>query len=124
MQFDNSHSTTYITFDDVKVPVEYLIGEENLGFMLIMSNFNHERFVICVGACRAARLCYEIAFKHAMSRETFGKPLIQHQLIRFKLAEMARQIEALHDNNERIAYQVRHRTSENGVGGTPMVGWA
>jgi alkylation response protein AidB-like acyl-CoA dehydrogenase len=88
------------------VPVEYLIGEENLGFMLIMSNFNHERFVICVGACRSARLCYEIAFKHAMSRETFGKPLIQHQLIRFKLAEMARQIEALHDNNERLAYQV------------------
>ena len=51
-----------------------------------------------------------------MSRETFGKPLIQHQLIRFKLAEMARQIEALHDFNERIAYQVRHRASENDIG--------
>ena len=86
--------------------MEYLIGTENLGFMLIMATFNHERFSICVGSCRAARLCYEIAFKHAMTRETFGKPLMHHQIIRFKLAEMARQVEALHDFNERIAYQV------------------
>jgi alkylation response protein AidB-like acyl-CoA dehydrogenase len=41
-----------------------------------------------------------------MSRETFGKKLVHHQIIRFKLAEMARQIEALHDNIERVAFQV------------------
>ncbi len=59
-----------------------------------------------MSSCAFNGLCYEIAFKHAMSRETFGKPLIQHQLIRFKLAEMARQIEAMHDFCERLAYQV------------------
>ncbi len=72
-QFDNAHSTTFITFEDVEVPVNHLIGEENSGFMLILTNFNHERFIIAAGACRAARLCYELAFKYAMSRETFGE---------------------------------------------------
>lgn len=106
-QFDNAHSTTYITLEDVRVPAINLIGEENGGFMLIMTNFNHERFIIAAGACRQARLCYELAFKFALTRETFGKPLSSHQLIRFKLAEMARQIESLYDNVERVAYQVR-----------------
>ena len=50
-QFDNSHSTTFVTFDDVRVPVKNLIGEENMGFQLIMVNFNHERFVISAGVC-------------------------------------------------------------------------
>jgi alkylation response protein AidB-like acyl-CoA dehydrogenase len=103
-QFDTAHNTTFITFTDVKVPVKNMIGEENTGFMLIMLNFNHERFIISAGAARAARLCYELSFKFAMTRRTFGKKLIQHQLIRYKLAEMARQIEALQDNLERIAY--------------------
>jgi alkylation response protein AidB-like acyl-CoA dehydrogenase len=48
-QFDNAHNTTMITLEDVKVPVKNLIGEENMGFMLILHNFNHERFVIAAG---------------------------------------------------------------------------
>jgi alkylation response protein AidB-like acyl-CoA dehydrogenase len=51
--------TTYITFEDVKVPVENLIGEENHGFLYIMYNFNHERWSICAQATRFARVCYE-----------------------------------------------------------------
>merc|ERR1711871_80637 len=90
-QFDSSHSTTFITLDDVKVPAKNLIGQENIGFMYIMTNFNHERFVIAASTARVARCCYVEAFKYAMQRETFGKKLIQHQLIRFKLAEMVRQ---------------------------------
>jgi len=104
-QFDNSHSTTFIVFEDVKVPVKNLIGEEGMGFMYIVRNFNHERLVIAAGTCREARTCYSEAFKYAMTRKTFGKPLINHQIIRYKLAEMARQIEALYDSVERTAYQ-------------------
>jgi hypothetical protein len=44
-QFDNSHNTTFITLDDVIVPVANLIGEENAGFGYVLINFNHERFV-------------------------------------------------------------------------------
>jgi len=104
-QFDNSHSTTFIILDDVRVPKRNLIGEEGMGFLYIVRNFNHERFVISAGTCREARTCYSEAFKYAMERKTFGKSLISHQIIRFKLAEMARQIESLYDSVERIGYQ-------------------
>eukprot|EP01090_Pellita_catalonica_P007709 TRINITY_DN18300_c0_g1_i1.p1 TRINITY_DN18300_c0_g1~~TRINITY_DN18300_c0_g1_i1.p1 ORF type:complete len:387 (-),score=69.12 TRINITY_DN18300_c0_g1_i1:17-1177(-) len=116
-QFDNSHNTTFITFDDVKVPTNYLIGPENMGFMLIMLNFNHERFLIAANSCRWARMCYEEAFKYAMQRKTFGKRLIDHQIIRFKLAEMARMIEALYDNIERITFQFKCGVSDLKMGG-------
>eukprot|EP01113_Clastostelium_recurvatum_P014904 TRINITY_DN1817_c0_g1_i2.p1 TRINITY_DN1817_c0_g1~~TRINITY_DN1817_c0_g1_i2.p1 ORF type:complete len:431 (+),score=99.77 TRINITY_DN1817_c0_g1_i2:34-1293(+) len=116
-QFDNAHNTTFIELQDVKVPVANLIGEENAGFMLLLTNFNHERFVLSAAASRAARVCYEEAFMYALERETFGKKLISHQIIRYKLAEMARQIEALHDNLERVCYQFSKGVSDFALGG-------
>lgn len=65
--------TTYITFEDVKVPVENLIGKEGEGFKYIMYNFNHERWGIVVQANRLARVCLEDAIKYAHKRKTFGK---------------------------------------------------
>jgi alkylation response protein AidB-like acyl-CoA dehydrogenase len=97
--------TTYITFEDVKVPVENIIGKENKGFKCIMYNFNHERMGICIQATRFARVCYEDAMKYAHKRETFGKKLIDHPVIRNKLAHMARQIEATHAWMEALLYQ-------------------
>jgi len=116
-QFDTAHSTTFVTLTDVKVPVSNLIGQENAGFMLLLTNFNHERFVIAAGTCRMARLCYEEAITYAMERETFGKKLVGHQIIRYKLAEMVRQIEALQDNVERVAYQFSKGVSDIRMGG-------
>ena len=104
-QFDNTHNTTFVELDDVVVPVSNLIGQEGHGFKYIMVNFNHERFVIACSGCRSARLCYQEAFHEAMSRKVFGQKLIDSGVIRWKLAEMARQIEALQDNIERIAFQ-------------------
>ena len=106
-QFDTSFSTCFVILDNVMVPKEHLIGVENTGFMQIMTNFNHERFVIAVGACRLSRMCYEAAITWALKRKTFGKRLVQHQIVRFKLAEMARQIEALQDFCDRICYQFK-----------------
>jgi len=103
-QADNCHNTTFITLDSVKVPVKNLIGKENEGFKLLLLNFNHERYIISVESCRYARLAYEEAIKYSLERQTFGKPLISHQIIRFKLAEMARQIESVYDTLERITY--------------------
>lgn len=89
-----SSGTTYITFEDVKVPVENLIGKENQGFKVIMTNFNHERIGIIIQCVRFSRVCYEESMKYAHKRKTFGKKLIDHPVIRLKLAHMARQIEA------------------------------
>jgi len=112
--------TTYITFEDVKVPVENLIGVENEGFKCIMHNFNGERWGMAVQANRFARVCIEEAIKYAIKRRTFGKPLIQHQVIRHKLAEMSARVEATHSWLENLTHQIctmDHKTAMMQLGG-------
>lgn len=116
-QFSTTHNTTFILFNDVKVPRANLIGQEGMGFFYIVNNFNHERFVISCSTARQARVCYEEAMKWAVTRRTFGKKLIGHQLIRFKLAEMVRQIESLQDMLERCAYQFANGMPDRKMGG-------
>ena len=119
--------TTYVTFDEVKVPVANLIGNENSGFKYIMHNFNHERWGFVVQANRFARVCYEEAFLYAHKRRTFGKRLIEHPVIRAKLADMIRQIDATHNQMENITYQwadfftVAVRTGGPGMGGISLL---
>ena len=100
-----SSGTTYITFEDVKVPVENLIGKENQGFKVIMTNFNHERIGIIIQCLRFSRVCFEESVKYANKRKTFGQKLINHPVIRMKLAHMARQIEASYAWLENLVYQ-------------------
>ena len=115
-QFDTCHGTTFMTFDKVRVHKTHLIGRENQGFRYIMYNFNHERFVISVGTCRLARRCYEEAFLYSMQRKAFGKRLIDHQTVRFKLAEVARRIECLHSENEKIAFAFNNGVADHEMG--------
>lgn len=98
--------TTYITFEDVKVPVENLIGKENEGFKYIMYNFNHERWSMAIQATRFARVCLEEAMRYSFKRKTFGKLLIEHPVIRLKLAHMARQVESAQALLESITHQL------------------
>jgi len=82
--------TTALTFDNVKVPVENLIGEENVGFYYVMENFNNERYRgLCMGV-RGNRDLLEDCIAYAKSRQTFGKKLHKHQVISHKLADMMR----------------------------------
>jgi len=89
-------TTTLIAFNDVRVPVENLLGPENQGFLAIMLNFNNERMSMAVGACRMSRCCLEDAIRYARKRKVFGKPLIQQQVIRHKMMDMARVVMATH----------------------------
>lgn len=100
-----SSGTTYVTFEDVKVPVENLIGKENQGFKVLMTNFNHERIGIIIQCLRFSRVCFEESMKYAHKRRTFGKTLIEHPVIRLKLAHMFRQIEASYSWLENMIYQ-------------------
>ena len=84
--------TAAIYLDDVRVPAANLIGEENAGFIGIMRNFNRERLGMAMGCCAFARVCLKEAADWARERQTFGKPLAGHQVIRVKLADMARRI--------------------------------
>jgi len=95
--------TSYLTFDNVKVPLSNLIGDEGNGFKQSMFNFNQERFGIAVGALNAARCLVSESMKFAMKRKTFGKRLIDHAVIRNKLGHMFRQVESTHAMAEQIA---------------------
>ncbi|GAA5838100.1 hypothetical protein JCM5353_004497 [Sporobolomyces roseus] len=104
MAGQHSAGTTYLTFEDVKVPVENLIGEQDNGFKLIMSNFAHERLMISYVAHRLARVCIEDAMNYASKRKVFGKRLIDSEVIRNKFANMARVIESQQAWLESIVY--------------------
>ncbi len=86
--------TATLYFDNVRVPVENLIGEENQGFLVIMTNFNGERMAMAVGMEAQARVCLEEAVEWARERRTFGKRLADHQVIRHKVAQMKQKINA------------------------------
>lgn len=90
----HSSQTATIYFDDVRVPKANLIGQENRGFLAIVNNFNHERLALAAVALASSRACVEEAANWALERETFGKKLAQHQVIRHKFAEMIRQLNA------------------------------
>ncbi|GAA5836683.1 hypothetical protein JCM3766R1_006990 [Sporobolomyces carnicolor] len=86
--------TTFVTFEDVKVPAENLIGVKDDGFKLIMSNFRAERLMIVLVAQRLARIAIEDSLNYATRRKVFGKRLIDSEVIRNKFAHMARVVEA------------------------------
>lgn len=96
--------TATLHFDDCRVPAGNLIGAENQGFMGIMLNFNDERLGLAASSIAFARTAYEEALDYAKLRETFGKPIIKHQVIRHKLVDMAQRIEASQAMLERIAW--------------------
>lgn len=86
--------TATIYFDNVKVPAGNLIGQENQGFQVIMNNFNAERMMLCVAMEASARVCLEEAVAWAQQRQTFGKRLADHQVIRHKITDMKQRINA------------------------------
>ena len=72
-----------------------MMGEEDKGFIQIMENFNIERMCMCASSLGMMKVCLEESIEWAKTRETFGKPLIQHQVIRHKLANISSKIDAL-----------------------------
>ncbi len=85
----HASDTASISFEDVFVPAENLLGTEHEGFKLIMANFQWERLAMALGAVGAMDLAWERTASFAREREAFGKRLSGHQTIRHKLADMA-----------------------------------
>ena len=96
--------TATLYFDDVKVPADRLVGEENNGFPAVMVNFNGERLSLAALCNGFAMVCLEEAINYARSRETFGRPLISRQAIRHKIADMAQAIRSTQAYLERTAW--------------------
>lgn len=81
-------------FDNVFVPEEDRLGEEGQGFYGLMKTFDVSRVVLAAAATGAARAAYEYALDYARTRTQFGKPIIEHQAVAFRLADMATRIES------------------------------
>ena len=86
--------TAELTFTDVHVPRENVVGKEGNGFHQFMVFFDHTRPHICAQAVGLAQGAMEKAIEHVRERRQFGKPLASFQITRFKIAEMATRIEA------------------------------
>ena len=84
--------TAQLRFNGCRVPADHLIGAENSGFRAIMENFNGERLLMSAGACAFAQVCLDEALDWARQRQTFGAPLVEHQVIRHKLMDMRMRI--------------------------------
>jgi acyl-CoA dehydrogenase len=83
--------TAELGFADVRVPAENLIGAEGSGFVQIMQQFQAERLGLAVQAYATAQRCVDLTLQWVRERETFGRPLASRQVVRHRLAEMARQ---------------------------------
>ena len=86
--------TSELVFEDARVPLENLLGQENEGFPMIMSGLEGGRVNVAARSVGLARAAFEDSMRYAQQRETFGKPLAGHQLIQAKLAEMGTRIHA------------------------------
>ncbi len=90
----HASNTIRVTFEDVKVPEEYRLGEEGDGFKIAMKTFDHTRPGIASGANGITKAALNIGLTYARGRRTFDKKLISYQGISFKLAEMMTKLDA------------------------------
>jgi butyryl-CoA dehydrogenase len=121
----NASDTAHIALEDCRVPADLLLGGEGEGLRIALANLEGGRLGIAAQAIGIARAAYEAALSYARTRKTFGKPIIEHQAVAFRLADMATKIEAaralthaaarLHDEKEpalRMASMAKLTASE------------
>lgn len=91
---NKTSDTAELFFDNCKIPVRYLLGEENHGFYYIMNNFQGERLVAAVTGIAGCQLMWEDAYRYSLERHAFGKPIGKFQVWRHRLVDLLTQIEA------------------------------
>jgi hypothetical protein len=90
----HASDTCQIIFDEVRVSADLRLGEEGQGYRIALANLEGGRIGIAAQAVGIARAAFEAALSYARERETFGKKIIEHQAVGFRLASMATRIEA------------------------------
>jgi hypothetical protein len=86
--------TSSLSFDDVVIPAAYRIGDEGQGYSIALSSLETGRIGIGAQSVGMARAAFDVARKYAFQRESFGKPIFEHQAVAFRLAEMETDLEA------------------------------
>ena len=88
--------TCEVRFEDLSVSEENRLGAEGQGYHIALANLEGGRIGIAAQAVGMARAAYEIALEYALERKSFGKAIVEHQAVAFRLADMATQLEAAH----------------------------
>ncbi|QXH45217.1 acyl-CoA dehydrogenase [Pseudomonas xanthosomatis] len=88
----HASDTCQIVFDNMRVPLANRLGEEGQGYKIALANLEGGRIGIASQAVGMARAAFEVARDYANERQSFGKPLIEHQAVAFRLADMATKI--------------------------------
>lgn len=88
----HASDTCQIVFENVRVPLANRLGEEGEGYRIALANLEGGRIGIAAQSVGMARAAFEVARDYARERESFGKPLIEHQAVAFRLADMATRI--------------------------------
>ncbi len=107
-----SSDTAHLHFDNCRVPVANLVGEENRGFKTIMNNFNTERLFMSALACGYAEVCLEEAVDWTRQRTSFGMALSERQVVRHKLMDMTWKIDAARTLIYDLAYRIEHQLAD------------
>jgi butyryl-CoA dehydrogenase len=89
----HASDTAHLVFDEMALTPDLLLGAEGEGYRIALANLEGGRIGIAAQAVGMARAAYEAALSYARERHTFGKPIIEHQAVAFRLADMATQIE-------------------------------
>ncbi|RJF96289.1 acyl-CoA dehydrogenase family protein [Noviherbaspirillum saxi] len=105
--------TAHLHFDNCRVPVANLLGQENKGFSIFMGNFNSERLFMSANAVGFAQVCLDEALAWARERKTFGEPLARRQVIRHKLMDMMMRIDAARALVYDLAYRIEHQSDDS-----------
>jgi alkylation response protein AidB-like acyl-CoA dehydrogenase len=92
----HASDTAQVFLKDCRVPADHRLGDEGDGYKIALMNLEGGRIGIGAQSVGMARAAYAIALAYARERETFGKPIIGHQAVAFRLADMATQLEAAH----------------------------
>jgi len=91
---NKSSDTAEIFFEDCRVPARYTLGQENMGFYYIMTNFQGERLIAAISACSGMEKAVREAIKYGSERKAFGRPIAKFQVWRHRLVEHLTAIEA------------------------------
>lgn len=98
--------TAELSYVDVRVPAAHLVGPEHNGFAQLMAHFASERISLAVQAYATAQRCLDLTIAWCRDRHTFGRPLSERQVIRHRLAEMARVTDVAREYVRRVATRV------------------
>jgi citronellyl-CoA dehydrogenase len=91
---NHSSDTAELHFDEMRVPKRYLLGEENMGFMYLMQNFQSERIIACASATAGCERMLEESIAYGRDRKAFGKPLIKREYWQQKFVDLTAKLEA------------------------------